>query len=41
MNGRRQAILFVFLLLVAACAAPKLRPRAWEDLSGETGLASW
>jgi rare lipoprotein A len=41
MNGRRQAILLVFLLLVAACAAPQLRPRAWEDLSGETGLASW
>ena len=41
MNGRRQAIVLVFLLLVAACAAPQLRPRAWEDLSGETGLASW
>ena len=41
MNGRRQAILLVFLLLVAACATPQLRPRAWEDLSGETGLASW
>ena len=41
MNERRQAILLVFLLLVAACAAPQLRPRAWEDLSGETGLASW
>jgi rare lipoprotein A len=41
MNGRRQAIVLVFLLLVAACAAPGLRPRPWEDLSGETGLASW
>ena len=41
MNGRRQAIPLVFLLLVAACAAPGLRPRPWEDLSGEVGLASW
>jgi len=41
MNRRRQAILLVFLLLVAACATPHMRPRAWEDLSGETGLASW
>jgi rare lipoprotein A len=41
MNERRQAIPLVFLFLVAACATPQLRPRAWEDLSGETGLASW
>jgi len=41
MNGRRQVLRGVFLFLVAACAAPQLRPRAWEDLSGETGLASW
>lgn len=41
MNERRQVLLGVFLLLVAACATPHMRPRAWEDLSGETGLASW
>jgi rare lipoprotein A len=41
MNERRQAFLSAFLLFVAACATPGLRPRAWEDLSGETGLASW
>lgn len=41
MNERRQVLLGVFLLLVAACATPGLRPRGWEDLSGETGLASW
>jgi len=41
MNERRQALLSAFLLFVAACATPGLRPRAWEDLSGETGLASW
>jgi rare lipoprotein A len=29
------------LLLLTSCAAPQMRPRAWEDLSGETGLASW
>ena len=41
MNERRQAFLSAFLLLVAACATPQMRPRAWDDLSGETGLASW
>lgn len=41
MNGRRQVLLGAFLLFVAACATPGLRPRGWEDLSGETGLASW
>ncbi|MGH7369396.1 MAG: septal ring lytic transglycosylase RlpA family protein, partial [Candidatus Methylomirabilaceae bacterium] len=24
-----------------ACATPQLRPRPWEDLSGEVGVASW
>jgi rare lipoprotein A len=41
MNEQKQALLGVLLLLVAACAAPGLRPRPWEDLSGEVGLASW
>ena len=41
MNGRQATLLGLVLFLVAACAAPQLRPRAWEDLSGETGLASW
>ncbi|MGH7409857.1 MAG: septal ring lytic transglycosylase RlpA family protein [Candidatus Methylomirabilis sp.] len=41
MNDRRLALLGLVLLLVAACATPQVRPRAWEDLSGETGLASW
>jgi rare lipoprotein A len=41
MNEQKQGLLVVLLVLVAACASPGLRPRAWEDLSGETGLASW
>jgi len=41
MNEQKQALLGVLLLLVSACAAPGLRPRPWEDLSGEVGLASW
>ena len=31
----------LLLLLLTSCAAPRIRPRAWEDLSGEVGLASW
>lgn len=39
---RRTALLEMLLFtLLASCAAPQLRPRAWEDLSGEVGLASW
>ena len=41
MSKRQPAILALVLLLLAACATPGLRPRAWEDLSGESGLASW
>ena len=41
MSKRQPAILALVLLLLAACAAPGLRSRPWEDLSGETGLASW
>ena len=41
MSKRQPAILALVLLLVAACAGPGLRSRPWEDLSGETGLASW
>jgi rare lipoprotein A len=41
MNERWRVLLGAFLLLVGACAAPQLRPRAWEDPSGEIGLASW
>lgn len=41
MTDHKRALLGVLLVLVAACAAPGLRPRTWEDLSGETGLASW
>jgi rare lipoprotein A len=39
--GRRLRLSGVILVLLAACAAPQLRPRPWEDLSGEIGLASW
>ncbi len=39
--GRRRRLAGVILLLAAACATPQLRPRPWEDLSGEVGLASW
>lgn len=39
---RRSAILTLLpLLYLVSCAAPQLRPRAWEDPSGEVGLASW
>ncbi len=38
---RERAVLGLLLLLLAACATPGLRPRAWEELSGEEGLASW
>ena len=39
---RRPAILtLLFLLLLTSCAAPRLRSRAWEELSGEVGMASW
>jgi len=39
---RAHAVLgLLMLILLAACATPQVRPRAWEDLSGETGLASW
>jgi len=42
LTDRRPAILkLLVLLLLTSCAAPQMRPRAWEDLSGETGLASW
>ncbi len=42
LTDRRPAILkLLMLLLLTSCAAPQMRPRAWEDLSGETGLASW
>lgn len=38
----RSAILLLLpFLLLAACATPRLGPRAWEDPSGEEGLASW
>ncbi len=39
--GRRVRLTGVILLLVAACATPQPRPRPWEDLTGEVGLASW
>lgn len=38
---QRTAILTLLLVLLTSCAAPGLRPRAWEGLSGEVGLASW
>lgn len=41
---RRSAILMLSLLLlffVASCASISQGPRAWEDPSGERGLASW
>ncbi len=42
LTDRRPAILkLLVLLLLTSCAAPQMRPRAWKDLSGETGLASW
>lgn len=41
MRRRNSAFLFLLLLLLTSCAAPQLRPRAWEDPSGEAGLASW
>ena len=42
LTDRSPAILkLLVLLLLTSCAAPQMRPRAWEDLSGETGLASW
>lgn len=41
MNNHQATLLGLVLLLVAACASPQIRSRAWEDLSGETGLASW
>src|SRR5574337_1228143 len=34
-------LLLLPCLLLAACATPRIGPRAWEDPSGETGLASW
>ena len=41
LKGRGAAIFGLLLFLLTSCAAPRLRPRAWEDLSGEVGLASW
>ncbi len=41
LKGRGAAIFELLLFLLTSCAAPPLRPRAWEDLSGEVGLASW
>ena len=39
---RAHAVLgLLVLILLTACAAPQLRSRQWEDLSGEQGLASW
>lgn len=39
----RPALLTLLLiaLLLTSCATPRLRPRAWEGVSGEEGLASW
>src|SRR5574337_1084774 len=40
--AHRSAILLLLpFLLLAACATPRIGPRAWEDPSGERGLASW
>ena len=42
LTGHRPAALKLLLLvLLTSCAAPQIRPRPWEDLSGEVGLASW
>jgi len=39
--GTPRRLAGVILLLAAACATPQLRPRPWEEFSGEVGLASW
>ncbi len=41
LKERRPAIFGLSLLLLTSCAAPGLRSRAWEGVSGEVGLASW
>ncbi len=38
---RPAAFTLLLLMLLTSCAAPQLRPRLWEDPSGEVGLASW
>ena len=42
LTGHRPAAFkLLLLILLTSCAAPQLRPRPWEDPSGEVGLASW
>lgn len=39
---RKPVVLILLLFLsLTSCATPRLRPRAWEGVSGEEGLASW
>lgn len=37
----RWVFLLLPFLLLTSCATPRFGPRAWEDPSGEKGLASW